>query len=90
MLAEVREGRAVLAMELREGVASFTCDDSSFKASQLPYRIDQLADVYLDFSDSFYIDEYDDGQGNSGHDDAFTNLGSTPPQGAFNVTYSCS
>lgn len=73
-------------------MASFTCDDSAFKANQLPYRIDPQSITLTDTNDTFYVDAFDDGQGDSGNDNgsAFFDSYPYPPQEASNVSASCS
>ncbi len=67
-----RFGKAVpcsaLSYSATTGMASFTCDDSTLKPSQLPYRIDPNSGTLTDTQDTVYADAYDDGQGDSSND----------------------
>ena len=78
------------AWSYSNGLASFNCDDSVLKDNQLPYRIDPQSQVTLTDSGTYNIDNWNDGQGDSGSDNASVNFSlSSLPSTALIGTLGC-
>jgi RHS repeat-associated protein len=84
----------------RGGVASFTCDDSSLRDDQLPYRIDPVTNTYNDYNGPYSISSETDWHGDCGDDtytckehndtNATVNFSSVLPANATLQSSSCS
>lgn len=68
---------ACSAWSYSKGAASFTCDDSALTDKQFPYVIDPQSEITLTDSGTYNIYNWNDGQGNSGSQDAVINFSLT-------------
>ena len=79
------------AWDYSNGTASFTCDDTSLKDNQLPYRIDPQTWVTLTDPGQYNIDGWCDNDGNCGSDSAHVNIDTSAvvPSNATVTSYWC-